>query len=135
MSQVKRLVVGVGNWLAGDDGFGVAVIAALRARARPVDADLLDAGTDLLRHLERFASYDEVILVDAVIDPARRGEVAVVEEGEFGDWPDAAPGCHEISPLTALRLFRLIHPEAQTRFTLVALFTGDIAAVPFAPLP
>lgn len=134
MSQPKRLVVGVGNWLAGDDGFGVAVIAALRARARPVDADLLDAGTDLLRHIERFASYDEVILVDAVIEPSRRGEVAAVEEEELRDWPDASPGCHEISPLTALRLFRLLHPSAHTRFTLVALFTERIEGTAFVPL-
>lgn len=126
MSPSKRLVVGLGNPLAGDDGFGPAVVGEMRVDTRYSDVDVVDAGTDLLAHLESFAAYDEVILVDAVLDPARAGEVGIVEQEALLQFPDASPGCHDISPLVAVKLFRALFPDAATRFTLVALFSGDV---------
>lgn len=126
MTRSKRLVVGLGNPLAGDDGFGPAVVRAMQADARYRGVDVVDAGTDLLAHLESFAAYDEVILVDALLDPARAGEIAVIEQEALLQYPDASPGCHDISPLVALKLFRALHPDAATRFTLVALCTASV---------
>lgn len=133
MTGSRRLVVGLGNPLVGDDGFGAAVIGQLREREHQPGADLVDAGTDLLAQIDAFASYDDVILVDAVLDPARAGEVAVVEQDVLLEWPDSSPSCHDISPLVAVKLFRVLHPEAATRFTLVALFTDEVRATVFDP--
>ena len=133
MARSRRLVVGLGNPLVGDDGFGAAVIRQLRGREPRPGVDLVDAGTDLVAHIEAFASYDDVILVDAVLDPARAGEVALVEQEVLLEWPDSSPSCHDISPLIAVKLFRTLHPEAATRFTLVALFTDEVRATVFDP--
>ena len=126
MKCLKRLVVGLGNPLAGDDGFGPAVVQRLRDGVARDAVDVVDAGTDLLAHIESFAAYDEVILVDAVLDRARAGEVAIVEQEALLEFPDVAAGCHDLSPLVAVKIFRALHPEAVTRFALVALFTGDV---------
>jgi hypothetical protein len=78
---MKWLVLGLGNPLAGADGFGPAVIARLRRAAWPDGADFVDAHTDLLAHLHRFEHFDRVVLVDTVLDD--RGGVAVIDEAEF----------------------------------------------------
>jgi len=91
MARPRRLVLGLGNRLVGEDGFGSAVIEMLRRRPDlPANVDLVDAHTDLLAHLETIASYDEVVLVDVVVgasgtptpDVARRAE-----SGEGGPGP------------------------------------------------
>jgi hydrogenase maturation protease len=130
----RRLVVGLGNPLVADDAFGCAVVTELRGSRCWPDVDIVDAGTDLLAHIESFESYDEVILVDTVLDPARAGQVATVEQDVFLAWPDSSPTCHAMSPLDSVKLFRALHPAARTRFTLVALFTDRVSGALADPL-
>ena len=128
MKRVARLIIGVGNPLAGDDAFGGAVIDRLRHRAdRPAGVDLVDAHTDLLGHIDTFAGYDEVVVVDAVIGVGTVGEVALFDEPTFAGWPDTAAGAHQMSALAALKLFRTLYPHAATRLTLVALCTERLS--------
>ena len=127
----RTLVIGLGNPLSGDDGFGAEVIERLRhTRELRGAVDLLDAHTDLLGHMDRFAGYDQVILVDTVLDAGRSGEVVTCEEKGFIGWPDFAATCHQISPLTAVKLFRRLQPGAQTRIRLVALCVEEITMTP-----
>jgi hydrogenase maturation protease len=134
--QLKQLVVGLGNPLAGDDGFGGAVVERLRrAGGLPAQVRLLDAGTDLLGQIQDFAGYDRVVLVDAALGEGRPGEVAIYREEAFDDWPDTSPSSHQLSPLLAMRLFRQLHPESRAEIVLVALWTARItlgATVPEA---
>jgi hydrogenase maturation protease len=120
---MRWLVLGLGNPLAGADGFGPAVIARLREAGVPDGVELVDAHTDLLGHLHRFVEADEVVLVDAVL--GGRGDVAVVEEEEFSGWDHTSPGAHQISPLAAVKLFRRLHPGERTRIRLVAQFVRE----------
>lgn len=122
---MKWLVLGLGNPLAGADGFGPAVIARLRRESPPDGAYLVDAHTDLLAHLHRFEQVDHVFLVDTVLDD--RGGVAMVDEAEFSQWDDRSGGVHQLSPLAAVKLFRHLHPEAATLITLVAHFVPEHA--------
>lgn len=134
MAPLKRLVVGLGNPLAGSDGFGVAVLARLRARGDlPVDVSLVDAGTDLLGHIDTFLAYDDVVLVDVIVGTSHRGEVVVVDERTFTAWPESAASCHHVSPLAAVKLFRTLYPEAATRVTLVGYSADEIAMKPGLP--
>jgi Ni,Fe-hydrogenase maturation factor len=141
----KRLVLGLGNPLVGEDGFGGAVIEWLRRRPDlSAGVDLVDAHTDLLAQVETLASYDEVVLVDVVVSvpgrptpgdagraksdegSGRPGTVTVIDEEAFARCPDTSPSCHQISPLLAVNLFRALHPEAATRITLVALHADGL---------
>jgi len=122
-------VVALGNNLMGDDGFGPAVLARLRQDARVTTAtDLLDAHTDLLGHLERFAGRERVILIDVVLDPDPGTEpgVVVLQEDLFASWPQASPSCHQLTPVLAVKLFRALHPDARCQISLVALRTDGV---------
>lgn len=122
----RVLVLGLGNPLAGDDGFGPRVIERLQG-APPADAHLVDAHTDLLSWIEEFAGYQLVVLIDAFLAPATpAGEVVVLTEEQLAGFPDASPSIHQLSPLMALRLFRQLYPDARTRIVLVALQTHSI---------
>lgn len=131
MARPRRLVLGLGNPLLGEDGFGSAVIELLRQRPDLSAAvDLVDAHTDLLAQVETLGSYDEVVLVDVVIGAGHPGDVEVVDEETFMRWPETSPSCHQISPLLAVKLFRTLQPQAATRITLVALHADAVRAAP-----
>lgn len=59
------LILGLGNPLRGDDGVGVAVIAALRTAGLPAGVDLLDGGTPGLEIVLLLQGYRRAVIVDA----------------------------------------------------------------------
>lgn len=67
-SQSKILVVGVGNVLQGDDGFGVEVAQRLARRDDlPPGVTVLEVGIGGMGMVqELFAGYDALVVVDAV---------------------------------------------------------------------
>lgn len=126
MTPLTWLVIALGNPQQGADGFGPAVADRLRrTRGLPDGVDLVDARTDLLAHFERFAQYDRVVLVDAVLG-GERGQVAVLDEETFARWDERSPGSHSVSPLVAVKLFRQLYPASRTRIQLVALWVDEV---------
>ena len=131
----KTLLVGLGNPLSGDDGFGPLLLKHLgEAGNLPRDVSLVDAGTDLLNHIDSFSKYDRVVLLDAILDPEGKlgppGRVAVLEEQSFLSWSETAQGVHQISPLVGIKLFRLLNPEARVEIRLVGLFVDRLSSSP-----
>lgn len=118
MTTSNWLVLGLGNRLPGADGFGPAVIDALKAGGDLPGVELLDVDTDLLGHLHRFAGRDEVILLDAVLDDDASG-VAIIDEATFSTWETRSTGAHGMSAVMAVRLFRTLQSDGP-RITLVA---------------
>ena len=126
MAPPTWLVLALGNPQQGADGFGPAVADRLRRAGGPPDGvEIVDAHTDLLAHLDRFAQYDRVVLVDAVLGGAR-GEVTVVDEETLATWDERSPGSHSVSPLVAVKLFRQLYPASRTRIVLVALWVDEL---------
>lgn len=82
--QGRVVIVGVGNELRGDDGFGPAVIERLRGR---VVADLLDCGEVPESYLGRITSLmpDSILVVDAVDLDAAPGAMALLEPDDLVD--------------------------------------------------
>lgn len=69
-------VVGLGNVLLGDDGFGPSVIERLRARwEAPPGVAFVDAGTPGLHLVSHLAGRQHVILVDTVAADGSPGEI------------------------------------------------------------
>lgn len=97
-------------------------------------AFLEDAHTDLLNQIDSFAEYDRVVLIDAILDPegkmGKPGRVLVLTEDEFHPWPETSQNVHHVSPLLAVKLFRLLYPTAQTQITLVGLLVDGIDRAP-----
>jgi len=128
MVQPKRaLIAALGNPLSVEDSFGPKVLELLRGGlSRGSGIDLADAHTDLLGYIDRFESYPLVILLDALLDPARAGQVISIDESALASFPENSPGIHQFSPVLAVKLFRRLYPGAATRIFLVALCVAEV---------
>ncbi len=59
-------MLGVGNLLLGDEGFGIHAVRALAAENLPEWVTVEDGGTGGVDLLDRMASFEKVILIDLV---------------------------------------------------------------------
>ncbi|MBN1570736.1 MAG: hydrogenase maturation protease [Acidobacteria bacterium] len=128
----KTLILGLGNPLSGDDGFGAGVLDFLRHEGMESmpDVALVDAHTDLLNHLEEFAEYDLILLIDAILDPDNKlgqpGRIVALREKEFLHWSEASSSVHQMSPMLAVKLFRQLYPENRSRIFLIGLVVDQL---------
>ena len=87
------LVLGIGNYLMGDEGIGVHLAQEWGKSVTPVkgmpNPDVLDGGTGGFHLLEYFERYDTVILVDATLDDFPPGTVRLIRPRFAEDFPQA----------------------------------------------
>lgn len=83
------LVLGVGNYLMGDESIGVRLIEALSEGSIPDYLDILDGGTGGFLLLDRFQAYGTVIFVDATMDGKPAGTVSLLRPKFASDFPKA----------------------------------------------
>jgi len=62
----KILILGVGNLLLRDDGFGVHLINSLKGAALPANVELLEAGTVSHQLIPLLHEIDHLIVIDVV---------------------------------------------------------------------
>ncbi len=78
-------VIGLGNVLLGDDGFGPFVVELLRRRyGFPPAVELLDLGTPGLGLVTYVHGHDAVVIIDVVARAGDPGDVRVWEGDELG---------------------------------------------------
>ena len=83
------LILGVGNYLMGDEGVGVHLIQELAKMDLPEDIDILDGGTGGFLLLNCFEAYKSIIFVDATIDGQEEGTVSLIKPKFASDFPSA----------------------------------------------
>ncbi len=83
------LVLGVGNYLMGDEGVGVQLIQAMEQMDLPPYIDIVDGGTGGLLLLNLFESYPFIILVDATMDGKSTGTITKLKPRFASDYPSA----------------------------------------------
>jgi hydrogenase maturation protease len=89
------LILGIGNYLMGDEGLGVHFINQLRPELEPGLADLLDGGTAGFQLMEYLEAYPNVILIDATLDGKPAGTIQLIKPRFSKDFPSAM-STHEI---------------------------------------
>ncbi len=78
-------VLGVGNTLMGDDGFGVLVVKGLDAETLGANVEVISGGTAGMALLEYFLQSDVVIVVDALdFAEAKTGSIFRFRPDEAG---------------------------------------------------
>lgn len=78
------LVLGLGNPIMGDDGFGLAVLERLVADwTLPAGVEALDGGTWGMKLLPQIERADRLLLLDAVDAGLAPGTPVVLERGEL----------------------------------------------------
>lgn len=65
-SPPRTLVLGVGNLLLGDEGFGVHAVRRLMAEGAPAWARIVDGGTGGVDLMDLLTDHDRVIVIDAL---------------------------------------------------------------------
>jgi len=83
------LVLGVGNFLMGDEGVGVHLIQEMDKMELPSHVDILDGGTGGFLLLNCFESYNKIIFVDATMDGKEEGAVSLIRPKFASDFPSA----------------------------------------------
>lgn len=103
--QAGTLVLGLGNILRGDDGFGVRVVEAVGQMSLPRDVRVQEGGTGGITILQMIEGFRRVIVVDTVDAGLPVGSVikTTVEEDQLTE-ENAQCSLHSAGLATALRL-------------------------------
>lgn len=83
------LILGVGNYLMGDEGIGVQVIQEMSKMELPEYVDILDGGTGGFLLLNCFEAYATIIFVDATMDGKPAGSISLIRPKFASDFPSA----------------------------------------------
>ncbi len=83
------LILGVGNYLMGDEGIGVHIIQEMAKFDLPEYIDILDGGTGGFLLLSCFEAYNTVIFVDATMDGKPAGTISLIRPKFASDFPSA----------------------------------------------
>lgn len=81
------LILGVGNYLLGDEGVGVHFIKYLENENLPDGVHVLDGGTGGYYLVPYIESYSAVIMVDATIDGKNPGHFRMIRPRFSTDYP------------------------------------------------
>lgn len=83
----RILVLGIGNYLMGDEGIGVHAIHYLGKKQLPENVDIVDGGTGSFDLMPLISSYKRVIMIDATMDEKPAGTVKVLYPKFAKDFP------------------------------------------------
>jgi hydrogenase maturation protease len=83
------LILGVGNYLMGDEGVGVHLVQKMAEMKLPDQVDILDGGTGGFLLLNCIEAYKTVIFVDATMDGQDEGAISLIRPKFASDFPSA----------------------------------------------
>ncbi|MCU0951381.1 MAG: HyaD/HybD family hydrogenase maturation endopeptidase [Burkholderiaceae bacterium] len=97
-APTTALVLGIGNVLWADEGFGVRAVEALHERyALPETVSLVDGGTQGLVLLADVTAHPHVLVFDAVDFGDAPGTLRVLRDREVPSWAGAKMSLHQQS--------------------------------------
>lgn len=85
----STLILGIGNYLMGDEGIGVHVIQEMADIDLPDHIDILDGGTGGFLLLGCFEAYNRIVFVDATMDGKEEGTISLIQPKFASDFPSA----------------------------------------------
>jgi hydrogenase maturation protease len=102
------LVLGIGNLLWADEGFGVRCVEALHQRFEfPEHVQLVDGGTQGMYLLDFVCSSQRVLVLDAIDFKLVPGTLRVFRDAEVPVWSDTMMSLHQATFQELLSLARL----------------------------
>ena len=119
MSKPKVSIIGVGNILLGDEGFGIHVIQRMAKLELPSHIIIIDGGTggiDLMSYLEQ---ADRVIFIDVIMTQSPPGTIfKFTPEGvKQKNFPSLS--LHQTGLLEVIKLAELM--SIRPRITIIAV--------------
>jgi hydrogenase maturation protease len=111
-AEPSALVLGIGNVLWADEGFGVRAVEALHdAWALPANVTLMDGGTQGLILLPEVTAHTHVLVFDAIDFGDAPATLRVLRDREVPAWSGAKMSLHQQSFMELLAI-----ADVQDRF-------------------
>jgi hydrogenase maturation protease len=108
VSATPCLVLGIGNLLWADEGFGVRAVEAFYERyATPENVSVVDGGTQGLYLLDPVCAAQHVLVFDAIDYDLPPGSLRVLRDAEVPTWSDTMMSLHQASFMELLSLAHL----------------------------
>ncbi len=86
------LVLGIGNYLMGDEGVGVHFINRIDTANFPINISFIDGGTGGFTLIPYIENHRKVIIVDATMDGKEEGTITLLKPKFSNDFPIALSG-------------------------------------------
>lgn len=86
------LILGIGNYLMGDEGVGVTFIKELDQALFPENISFMDGGTGGFVLIPYIESHKHVIIVDATMDGKEEGTISLLKPKFSDDFPVSLSG-------------------------------------------
>jgi hydrogenase maturation protease len=118
----RILIMGVGNYLMGDEGVGVHAANLLYKRSLPENVDVVDGGTGGFHLLEYFEKYPRIILIDATLDNNPVGSVRLIKPKFASDFPKAM-STHDIGLKDMVSSIQLLGKFPEIHLFVVSIET------------
>ena len=107
------LILGVGNPLFGDDGFGIEAVRRLRACPELAAWEILDGGTAGIYLLPALENRSRVILIDAVNFGGAPGAVLRLRNGDIPRGLALKLSEHQVTVKEVLALLELLDTQPE----------------------
>lgn len=110
----KILILGVGNLLLRDDGFGVHLINSLKGVALPDNVELLEAGTVSHQLIPKLHELDHLIVIDVVEAGDTPGALFRFSPDDMNFPVEQKASLHQISLIDVLHMSALTGSKPKT---------------------
>jgi hydrogenase maturation protease len=122
---MKKVVLGIGNPIIGDDGVAFHVIEALQENPPPGDVTLTANDVSGLAILDLIADYDEVIIVDAIQTVnGIPGEIYRLALDDFRVTKHTISP-HDVDLPTALEIGKILKINLPSKISIIAIEIPD----------
>jgi hydrogenase maturation protease len=126
------LILGIGNYLMGDEGVGVHFAQMLENETLPPGVDAVDGGTGGFHLTNFFEAYPTVILVDATLDGQTPGTIRLLEPRFSKDFPKAM-STHDIGMKDLIEALTLLGTLPKIYLFAVSIETLQQQQVTLSP--
>jgi len=113
LGMKDTLVLGIGNPLLGDDGFGVEVVRRLRQQQRPPCVEFLDGGALGLALLPHLEGRSHILVVDAIDCGGEPGQIVRLGAAEIPACRGLKLSEHQVTFHEVLALMDLLEIKPQ----------------------
>jgi len=131
MDKKDVLIMGIGNYLMGDEGIGVHVVEALQSEGF-ANADFLEGGTGGFHLFEYFQTYRQVVLVDATLDQQPVGTIRLIKPRFAADFPKAM-STHDIGLKDMVATLQLLGSEPEIYLFVVSIESVQQQGIELTP--
>ena len=128
----STLILGIGNYLMGDEGVGVHLIQHLADLDFPDSIDILDGGTGGFLLLGCFEAYDRIIFVDATMDGKEEGTITLIQPKFASDFPSAL-SVHDVGLKDMIEAVYLMEQQPDLYLITISIDHIDPMSVSVSP--